>query len=194
MKDLYQLNEYCMKFTNEMLERNFFDRVRNLSNVELNYSYCDDERSELFYQTIKDICSITGFSSDYLNKIHRIDCVSFDGKKDNFDIHFHDSGMVSMFLYDKQFLFIDDICKSDVHDTYGCIVYEGYLRDKTHEQILQIFFELFQILYGAKEIEYEEYLISKIGFYNKYNYTVKLNKPNFGKERIQFENILFLIN
>lgn len=194
MKDLYKLNESCMEFTNEMLEKHFFNKVRNLPNVKLDYSYCDDEDSEKFYQVMKDNCSFTGISNDYINKIHRIDCVSFDGEKDDFDIHFHNSGMVSMFLYDKQFLFIDDIDKSNIHDTYDCIVYEGYLRDKTHEQILQIIFELFKILYGTKEIKHEEYLASRIGFYRKNNYIVRLNKPNHKKEKIQFENILFLIN
>lgn len=186
MKDLYKLDEDCMDFSDETLERHFFDIIKNIPGVELEYSYCD-EQPEAFYNIMKD-------NSKYFNKIHKIDSVSFDGEKGDFDIHFFNSAMVSIFLFDEPFMFIDDLAKRDVRGIEPCIIYEGYLRDKTHKQILDIFLELFKILYGATKIEYEEHLVSKIGYYNKNNYTVKLKKPNCEKQAIQFENILFLIN
>ena len=76
----------------------------------------------------------------------------------------------------------------------GCIIYEGYLRDKTHEQILGIFFDLFRILYGTKKIKFKERLVARAGFYRINAYTVKLTKPNMKRQIIQFENIRFLIN
>lgn len=186
MSDLYKADEDCMAFSNEILEKYFFDKIRNIPGIELEYSYCD-EHTESFYKLMED-------NDKYINKIHKIDSVSFDGEKDDFDIHFFNEAMVSIFLFDKQFMFIDDILKKDVRGVEGCIIYEGYLRDKTHEQILDIFLELFRILQGAEKIEYEEHFVSRIGYYRKNNYTVKLVKPHSEKQIIQFENILFLIN
>jgi hypothetical protein len=175
MKDMYAVEEDCMAFTEEILETYLFDKIRKYSGIELNYSFCEKSK----------------FTGDIIGKLN---CVSFDGIKENFVIRFFNSAMISIFLFDEQFMFIDDALKKEVRGIDGCIVYEGYLRDKTHEQILDIIFELFKILYGAEKIEYEEQLVTKIGFYRKNNYIVRINKPNCEKQTIQFENILFLIN
>ncbi len=194
MKDLYKNKEDCMAFSNETLEKYLFDKIKKEQGIDLVYSYCDDKHSDLFLEIKRSNQLSPDEPNDYLDKIHRIDCVSFDGDRDDFTIHFHNSAMVSVFLFDAQFMFIDDICKKDVRGIEGCIVYEGYLRDKTHEQILEIFFNLLKILHSTTKITYEENFVSRIGYYSKYNYTIKLIKPNCEKQAIQYDNFLFLIN
>lgn len=181
MKDIYKPDEDCMAFSDETLEKYFFDKVKNIPGVELKYMYFD-EHSHPYYR------------HKVIDKVHRIESVSFDGEKEDFAIDFFNSGMISIAVLQEQFMFIDDMLKKDVRGVEGCIIYEGYLRDKTHEQILGIFFDLVRILHGTKKIKFKEHLVAHAGFYRINAYTVKLTKPNMKRQIIQFENIRFLIN
>lgn len=175
MKDLYKSNEYCMAFSNETIKKYFFDKAQNELGIKLSCSYCDVKKFP---------CDVVG----------NIDYISCDDFKEELAIRFFRPSLTAIFILDEIFMFYDYTDEVNARETVGSIIYEGYLRDKTHKQILDIFLELFKILYGATKIEYEEHLVSKIGYYNQNNYTVKLKKPNCEKQAIQFENILFLIN
>lgn len=80
-------------------------------------------------------------------------------------------------------------------ETYQNVVYEGTLRDKTHEEILNLVYDVIMIVKGAKEIKIEETVIEQIGIhYPKCEYVVKITKDNTETQDIQLENIHFIIN
>jgi len=94
-------------------------------------------------------------------------------------------------------MFIDDDIKENIRssDTYHNVVFEGQLRDKTHKEILELFFKFITVLMGATKISIEEIVVSQETFqYPKCTYTVKLTNNSGIKNKIQFENILFSIN
>jgi hypothetical protein len=116
--------------------------------------------------------------------------------EDGLRVRFDDSS-VDVFLFEEKIMLIDDETKETVRlsDTFMNVVYEGYLRNKTHKEILTLVYDFVMILYGAESIKIEETPVSQIGLqYPKCNYVVRLTKPNDKKQSIEIENIVFLIN
>jgi len=99
--------------------------------------------------------------------------------------------------FNEQIMFIDDTIK-DIHhrnnDTYGNIVYEGSLCNKTKPEILSLFREMIIVLAGTEKITVESSPIdSSLSLYMK-NYIVKIENPSSSKKVVDFENIRFIIN
>lgn len=93
-------------------------------------------------------------------------------------------------------MFIDDKEKVNYtgSDTYHNVVYEGILRDKTHEEILKLMYKVVIILLGSQKINIGEKFISQEGLeYPKYDYIIELIKEESDTREIKLENILFLI-
>jgi len=150
------------------------------------------------------------------NSEERIAFVSFDGRKENFHVSF--SAYVSLFIsdldfealkldsdwsygkhytFDGHFMFIDDDTKKIISEseTYGNIVYEGTLRDKTHKEILTLIKDFVIVLIGTQKMEVISTETYRIGLqYLKHNYIIKITNPTKEKKRVVFENITFLIN
>ena len=102
----------------------------------------------------------------------------------------------SIFILDKEIMFIDDKQKVNYtsSDTYHNVVYEGVLRDKTHEEILKLMYNVVIILLGSQKINIEEKFISQEELeYPKYDYIIELIKEKSDIREIKLENIIFFI-
>jgi hypothetical protein len=176
--ELYE-NEDCMNFSKEEIIRYLVEPC-------------------MIYPDIKIKLSTREEYEDYFNLSSqpKITAVSFDGEIEDFTVIFW-GFQTALFILDQEFMFIDDRAKLRIvsSDTYNNVVYEGTLRDKTHEEILNIIFKLFTIVYGTKEITIDGVIISQEGFqYPKCTYNIILYKNNLDNDEIiMFENIKFLI-
>ena len=131
MNDLYG-DKKCLDFSKEELETYLAQTIKDLYGIDLLYSYSDDNKvSEIKFK---------GISEDELT------------------INLFNDGMVGFFVQNEIVMFIDDNMKNTVRGVEGCIIYEGTLRDKDHSQILRLFLELFDIVYGTKSLKYKEKL------------------------------------
>lgn len=185
--DLYPKDSYCMEFTNEEIETYLLAPLREKLDVLIEL---DSGEKRPFYQGSK-----------------KIKWVSFDGPKDNFAIAFYGC-QTSIYAtdetprpnrtwtYNMDFMFIDDIFSKVIRssDTDGNVVYEGTLRDKTHEEILTLFRQFILVLSGIDGMEVRQTLIGEEMCRPKYSYVVTLSKPSHPEETISYENILFRIN
>lgn len=167
MSDLYG-DKNCLDFSKEEWEMYLARPIKELYGIELIYSYSDDDK---------------------------VDEIQFKGiSDDDLTIQPFNNGMVSFFVQKEMIIFIDDKMKNTVRGVEGCIIYEGSLRDKSHNQILNLFLELFTILLGTEKIEYKEQLASKKGYYRINNYNVNLVNKRKNNSIIKFENITFNIS
>lgn len=171
-----EISEGCLNFTLQELKEKVFEPIEKKYGVKTKYVFCER------------IIAPT-------DMIGKLNYVSFDFKgQENIDIHFFDNTMIGFFMNDDVIMFIDDEAKQNVRGIEDCIIYEGILRNKTHEQIFSTFLKLFDILYGTELIEFKEKLIEKRGFYRVNDYQVKLSSHADESKTIQFENIMFYIN
>lgn len=167
MNDLYG-DKKCLDFSKEELETYLAQTIKDLYGIDLLYSYSDDNKvSEIKFK---------GISEDELT------------------INLFNDGMVGFFVQNEIVMFIDDNMKNTVRGVEGCIIYEGTLRDKDHSQILRLFLELFDIVYGTKSLKYKEKLISEKNYYCIKKYFVNLRNNRHKKATINFENISFKIS
>ena len=177
MKDLFFNKQYNMKFTNEEIIRYLIEPAERDRSIE--------------------ICISTDETTDVARDTHnRITYVSFDGNKEELYVSFMDD-TISIFVLNEEIMFLDDKVKESVSssDTYHNVVYEGTLRDKTHEEILKLIHDVIMIVKGAKEIQIEETVIEQVGIhYPKCKYIVRISKDNKEKRDVQLDNIQFIIN
>ena len=176
MNDYYNDGELCMKFTNEEIQKFLVDPL--LLHQKISIIFYDNDDNEIL--------------SKFETKIRFI---SFDGGKLDFYMAFY-GHQTSIFILDKEIMFIDDKEKVNYtgSHTYHNVVYEGVLRDKTHEEILKLMYKVVIILLGSQKINIEEKFISQEGLeYPKYDYIIELIKEESDIREIELENILFLI-
>ena len=181
---------------------------------------------DIFKYLIKPLKVIEGITicveSDYTinideNSIFPISYVSFDGETHDttFFISFYDSqisilisdenlkerGKNAIFwTFNEKFMFIDDELKKELCscDTYGNVVYEGLLSDKTSKKILELLASFVIILVGAKSIKIEEIVIEGLATHERgyplCDYVVKIINSSDEKKEVTFDNIKFIIN
>ena len=117
-------------------------------------------------------------------------------EEDNISVLFCDH-LTALFVLNEEFMFFDDDAKEyqTSSETYANVVYEGSTRDKSHEEILGIIYELYTIVKDATELKIEETVIRQVGVqYPQCEYVVYIKKDSREKNIIQFENIKFVIN
>lgn len=188
MNDIYA-REYCMIFTNEEISAYLINPLREYPNLIFRLLTSDGtEVSENSDEDISFVC--------------------FDGERENFYIRF-DGGQTLLFISDEmpgpeckftfseEFMFIDDCEKEYIvsDETYGNVVYEGTLRDKTHKEILDLLCNIVILLIGAKKITVNETIVSQTRYhYVKYNYMINITNDTGIKKNIRYDNILFSVN
>jgi hypothetical protein len=180
MVDLYPNEQYMLKFTNEEIMKYLIEPAELHEDIQINITTYGKRR---------------GCKKNKDNK-DRIFGVSFDGKKANLQILFYDH-LIAIFVLDEEIMFFDDSIKEfqSESETYHNVVYEGTLRDKSHEEILNLIYDVIIIVKGTKKIQIEETVIEQVGIhYPKCRYVIKITKDNKKKEVIQLENIYFIIN
>lgn len=168
-------NEYCMKFSNEELKRYLYDKLSEKTNIRIQ---CLSEDGEEV-----DIASNV-----------KIGTITFD-EKENVSIMFLGC-QTSIFAYDVEIMFIDEDIKETYtsSDVYNNVLYEGKLREMSHEEMLQMFYEIISCLIEADEVSMSQFDVQE-NTYKMYNYykphcfIVEIkNDHTLHKERV-YENI-----
>lgn len=193
MKDLYDIERYCMDFSNEELKTYLLEPLRKVPGVLLKVCVESEERLP---------------QSEKVAEPRRIDGIYLDGETGNFIINFY-KHQTSIYISDEtptperkwtfneEFMFIDDLSKEHIvsSDTHGNVVYEGTLRDKSHREVLDILRGFIELLVEVTAIKIEETVVSQTGFqYPKCKYVIRMTNGSGIKREERRENILFLIN
>lgn len=181
--------EFCMTFKNEEIRDYLIKPLKEYPYLNFRVLTSDGEE-------------ISGNSEE------EISFVCFDGEIENFYIKF-DGDQTSIFISDEyipksnkytfneEFMFIDEINKQcyTSSDTSGNIVYEGRLRDGSHQEILELFRDFIVLLIGAKKIFIKETIVSQEGFeYPKCEYIVNIINDSGIKKNVRYDNIVFFVN
>ena len=90
----------------------------------------------------------------------------------------------------EQIMFIDDTRREihhSINDTYGNIVYEGNLCNKTKAEMLTLFREMIIVLAGTEKMTFESSPMASNLSPDKKNYIVKIENPSSPKKVVDFE-------
>lgn len=148
-----EYNEYCMKFRNEELKKHMIDYlIDNFWDGAL-IRYLSEDGDEI------DI-----------NSPETIGAIVFDGENENLFINFYGI-QTSIFAYDMELMFIDEDSKGTYtsSDVYNNVVYEGNLREMSHERMLQMFSEIILCFIDAADVSMTQLTVPK-NKYKNYNY------------------------
>ena len=118
MREMY--NGYCMKVNNEEIRKLFCNK------------FSEEIRSQIIY------IAEDGGEAD-LESGKKIETIAFD-KEENISIMFL-GHQTSIFAYNQEIMFIDEASRESytISDVYGNVVYEGKMREMSHEQMLDFF-------------------------------------------------------
>ena len=168
-------NGYCMNFTNEEIENYLLERVNKES--ALKAKYLSEEG--------KQIDIPTGI---------KIDTIVFD-EEENISIMFLGC-QTSVFVYNEEFMFIDEKFRESYtsSDVYGNVVYEGELRAKSHEQMLEMFADIILCLADAIKLHVIQSdvpgnIYKSYRYYEPHIYVVNVENSHKHKKQKVFENI-----
>ncbi|GAV13702.1 hypothetical protein RQP50_24050 [Paenibacillus sp. chi10] len=172
MDNVNSEGNHCMNFTNEEIMSYLVKPLKKHPNICVKALTLDEKEVQDTNEQIR--------------------YVSIDEDK---DCYFSFLGFqTSLFVLEEEFMFIDDEAKENIvsSHTYGNVVYEGNLRDKSHKEILELMYQISSILVNVNELEIEERKVSQTGIqYPKCEYNVKLVSDVVDKGSIRFSNILF---
>ena len=140
------------------------------------------------------LLSEDGEKLDFETK-ERIEFVCFDDEKEEFYLRIY-KWECNIFQLNEEFMFIDDIAKNSLtsSDTHGNVVYNGNLREKTHEEILKLIHKTIMVLTNAKSISFKEEFVRYDKYFPIYNYIVQISNNNNEKNVEMMDNITFEIN
>lgn len=168
--NLYKDTEHCMEFDNKEIMDYFVARFESTSNVHLRILADYEEFVE--------------------ESGKRIDTVCLDGAKEEFYVSFLGC-QTSIFIKNTEIMFIDDNAKANytTSDTMYNIVYEGSLRNLSHEQILTLIFEIACYFIGVTEINVHEEKLTKSEYYQKCTYQINVSSENVEKRNGVYSNL-----
>lgn len=171
--------EYCMKFSNEELKENMIEYLINNS-----------WSSELIRCLSED-----GDELD-INTSEKIGTIVLDGGGENLFINFNDIS-TSIFVQDVELMFIDEDSKGiyTLSDVYNNVVYEGNLREMSHEEMLRMFSEIILCFIDATSIHITQLDVPETSGYQRYNYyephlfIINVENNHADRQSRTFENI-----
>ncbi len=136
MNDKY--NEYCMKFSNDELKKYMIEYLANHS--------WDNEAIRILSDDIDEI-------EIKIDSTEKVGAIVFDGFDENICINFYGIH-TSIFAYDIEIMFIDEKSKGiyTSSDVYHNVVYEGNLREMSHEEMLHMFSEIILCFIDAEDV------------------------------------------
>jgi hypothetical protein len=177
MEDLYNSDIHCMDFSNEEILKYLVEPLKKYLQFYIRLLCKEDEEiSE--------------------NSEKKITHIILDGDTEDFSLAFY-GYETNIFIISEKFMFIDDIAKKDFPGCaiYANILYEGHLRDKSHKELLELFYRILVLLKDTKKIEFKEWSAWNIEeSQGRVEYNVNVfNDSGVGKT-IRLENILFVIN
>lgn len=167
-----------MKFSNEEIQKNMIEYLLNNSwNNELIRCLSEDG-DELG-----------------IDPSEKIGTIVFDGKDENLFINFYGIH-TSIFVYDLELMFIDEDSKGiyTASDVYNNVVYEGNLREMSHEEMLQMFSKIILCFADATDVSMTQLAVPE-NKYKKYHYyeprmfIVNVKNNNVTEKTSTYENI-----
>ena len=170
--------EYCMKFSNEEIRAYMVDYLISNSMDNKLIKYLSEDGDEIQFNTSEKIGTIV-----------------FDGDDENLFINFYGIH-TSIFVDDTEIMFIDENSKGTYtsSDVYNNVVYEGNLRDMSHEEMLKMFSDIILCFYDAEDIsvfqlDVPENAYKKYNYYEPHRFIIEVkNSHEIQKESI-YENI-----
>ena len=146
--------ESCMKFSGEELKRYFIDTIRKGARSDLDIRILSEDGEEIDVDSDK-----------------KIETIIFDGKDENLFMYFL-GVQTSIFCFDQEIMFIDEKSKGiyTLSDVYDNVVYEGNLREMTHEEMLRMFADIMLCLLDAVGVSVVQADVPEDKKYQRYNY------------------------
>lgn len=125
----------------------------------------------------------------------RIGTIVFDGNEENLFINFYGIH-TSIFVHNEEIMFIDENSKGAYtsSDVYNNIVYEGNLREMSHEEMLKMFSEIILCFVDAKNISMTQLAVQG-NKYKRYSdcephmYVISVNNKHITERTSIYENI-----
>ncbi len=170
--------EYCMKFSNQELKKNMVEYlINNLWDNKL-IRFLSEDGDEIEIDSSEEIGTIV-----------------FDGNDENLFISFYGIH-TSIFAYDVEIMFIDEDSKGTYtsSDVYNNVVYEGNLREMSHEEMLQMFSEIILCFSDAEDVsmtqsDVPENKYQKYNYYEPHMFLVKVKNNHTVEKTSIYENI-----
>lgn len=170
--------EYCMKFSNEELKKNMVEYLIKNSWDEKMIRFLSEDGDEIEIDSSKEIGTIV-----------------FDGNDENLFINFYGIH-TSIFAYDVEMMFIDEGSKGTYtsSDVYNNVVYEGNLREMSHEEMLRMFSEIILCFIDAETVTMTQSSVpenkyKKYNYYEPHEFLVEVKNCHTIEKRSIYENI-----
>lgn len=170
--------EYCMKFSNEELKKNMVEYLIKNSWDEKMIRFLSEDGDEIEIDSSKEIVTIV-----------------FDGNDENLFINFYGIH-TSIFAYNVEMMFIDEDSKGTYtsSDVYNNVVYEGNLREMSHEEMLRMFSEIILCFIDAETVTMTQSSVpenkyKKYNYYEPHEFLVEVKNGHTIEKRNIYENI-----
>jgi len=170
--------EYCMKFSNEEIKEYMVDYLISNSMDNKLIKILSEDGDEILFDSSE-----------------RIGTIVFDGDDENLFINFYGIH-TSIFVHDIEIMFIDEDSKGTYtsSDVYNNVVYEGNLREMSHEEMLKMFSEIILGFTDAEDVSMSqsdvlENTYKRYNYYEPHRFIIEVkNSHGIQKESI-YENI-----
>lgn len=170
--------EYCMKFSNEELRKYMLEYLINNS--------WDNKLIRFLSENGDEIA---------IDSSEKIGTIVFDGFEENLFINFYGIH-TSILVYDIEIMFIDEASKGiySSSDVYDNAVYEGDLRELSHEEMLKMFSEIILCFQSAEDVsmiqsDVQENKYKKYNYYEPHMFIIKVKNSNTMERTCIYENI-----
>ena len=170
--------EACMKFSNEELRKYIVEYLINNS--------WDNKLIRFLSENGDEIA---------IDSSEKIGTIVFDGFEENLFINFYGIH-TSILVYDIEIMFIDEASKGiySSSDVYDNVVYEGDLRELSHEEMLKMFSEIILCFQSAEDVsmiqsDVPENKYKKYNYYEPHMFIIKVKSSNTMERTIIYENI-----
>ena len=167
--------ESCMKFTNEELKKYLYDRFFEYPDLQIRC--LSEDEVELDFDSSE-----------------KIETIVFDDKE-NIAIMFY-GHQTSIFAYKEELMFIDESGRNvyTSSDVQGNAVYEGDLREMSHEEMLYMFSEIILCFIDATDISITQFdapegKYRKYKWYDPHLFVVDVTNDHIAKKSNVYENI-----
>ena len=173
MSDKY--NEDCMKFNNKELKEYLYDKFLENGSLQVKCLSVNDEETDIMSNT-------------------KIETITLD-ENENISIMFF-GYQTSIFVYNQEIMFIDENSKGTYtsSDVYNNVVYEGTLREMSHEQMLHMFFEIIMCFIDATNVSMTQSAVpenkyKKYKYYKPHIFTINVKNKHTSQKVSKYENI-----
>lgn len=170
--------EYCMKFSNEEIRKYMVEYLISNSMDNKLIKFLSEDGDEI-----------------ELDSSEKIGTIVFDGDDENLFINFYGIH-TSIFAYNVEMMFIDEDSKGTYtsSDVYNNVVYEGNLREMSHEEMLQMFSEIILCFIGTETVtvtqsEIFENKYKKHNYYEPHEFLIKIKKCHTIEKTSIYKNI-----